>query len=291
MSITLFGSRNFEGDRHVVRANVVDLGTTNVRHGASSMRMTSGADKVLCFKRKDYAGDVMFRRGVQDITALGLPGQGGRIGFGDLISSVRITPFKVKVFTHIIVSEEGQNPGGLTDAQAIAFARGAAARAGQIWGKGLLNLDFGDHEFRRANQFYNMNGDFLALLVSKFLGGWNVKEHLNVYFVNDFRNKLGISTSPCFGDVVVYQFQNTPTANDGLQNAGCTLAHETGHYLGIHHGSGNGANENLMTPLPDIQPPPPAAYWTTRNNLIVDQIQEVHNTLSKNISRNDLRIF
>lgn len=65
MAITLFRKDNFEGDSHVVSADIADLKDTLVKHAASSMAMTSASDRVLLFKNKNYNGDVMFRSGVR----------------------------------------------------------------------------------------------------------------------------------------------------------------------------------------------------------------------------------
>ena len=91
MSINLYSRKEFHGKALPVNRDLPDLRDTELRGAPTSLNMTADTDRLLLFKQKDYDGACIFRRGKKKISNLGDNDEGGKFGFGNTISSVRIT--------------------------------------------------------------------------------------------------------------------------------------------------------------------------------------------------------
>ena len=252
-----------------VTSNIKDLSKKSFNNKASSMKMTSSGNKVLLFKNKDYKGGVMFRDGKENISILSSGKEGGQSGFGDTVSSVRIKPFKVKVYANIITTDKTKFPGNDTESAVKKFLEDMVAEASSLWEQGLLKAEISSTKVRKSSKFYNMDNEFLSLASKK----WDKKKCINIYLVNEISgNTLGISLPPGIGNAIAVEYMAS------AKKAGLTLAHEIGHTLGIHHPSANKKKSNVMYPTS-----------SSGTNLTDDQIDKVHRILAKNIFRKGLR--
>lgn len=265
MAITLFRKDNFEGDSHVVSADIADLKDTLVKHAASSMAMTSASDSVLLFKNRNYNGDVMFRSVVREISKLSSRSKGGKTGFGDVVASARRTPFTVNLFVNIVAMDDGSFP-GFPDFP--TFLSDTLAVANGIWNPFLIQLNAPQVIVRRSSKFHDMRSELYPLLWKD----WQMPAHANVYFVGSLFKAGGICAPIGWGKGAVVECGAFPD----LPRAGDTLAHELGHYFGIKH---EDDSQNLMT-----------KSAMSAGVLRDDQVEEVHSALTKHIGRTSLRM-
>jgi hypothetical protein len=123
-----------------------------------------------------------------------------------------------------------------------------------------------------------MKHELISLLTKK----WKKKNHVNVYLIDDLHKAGGIAMPPYTGRGIVIDHRS---GANGPDNAGVVLAQEIGHYLGIlRHSkdsqnimSGSGLSHTMLNnPIDQLLP--------------VKQVEDVHATLSKSLSRKHLRI-
>ena len=111
MAITLYQKKNFKGDTARIRKDQNDLKDLPLGRNPSSLKMSNAKDAVLLFKKRDWRGGVMFRRGRNSIDNLGSPRAGGRNTFGNNVASVRITPFHINLNVTVVTKSNGKLPG------------------------------------------------------------------------------------------------------------------------------------------------------------------------------------
>jgi len=268
MAIHLYQKKDYGGKSLKVTSNISDLSKKSFNNKASSMKMTEVSDKILLFKKKKYKGGVMFRDGQEKIPSLCSGKKGGQMGFGNKVSSVRITPFTVNLYMNIISTDEGTYPGSQSLTAMNSFISDMIAEANRIWDKGLLKFKLSSTATRKNSKLYNMNNEFLKL-ASK---NWDKKKCINVYVVNSISASAGISLPPGIGNAIAVEYKSSSSSS------GNTLAHEIGHTLGIHHGSADKSKSNLMCPS-----------GSSCTALTDKQIDKVHRVLAKNIFRKGLR--
>lgn len=286
MAIELYSKTNFQGGTHVAASgtDIADLSSTPVKNRTSSIQITNANDKVIFFKKKNYSGGAMFRRGEWQISEAGSKARGGKIGFGDTISSIRQTPFDVKVFVTVIQDESGAYPGGIaTEADVEQFLLDVFAEANALWEQGLIHLDRRGTIYRRSDKYFVVKNDIFQFL---FKSGWRQGQHINVFFVDAMHKALGKQV-PCSGKSVFIAARNSPDPSDGLlstDQVGNTLAHEVGHFLGLSHDSAQRDNTNVMQgPGKDVN------FWNIRQDFSTKQIEDVHEKLSKHVTKKTVR--
>lgn len=274
MAITLYRKPDFNGDSFRVTGNRAELKSTPVKNGSSSLSMTSSSDRGLFFKDKDYKGGVMFRAGSWGISKLSSKAKGGKMGFGDTLSSVRLTPFDVKVFVTVLQDDAGAFPGSLSsEAATIQYLDDIFGEANALWAPGLIRLQRRGTLFRRSSKFYDMKGEAVQLALKS---GWKQAGHINVFLVNSMSGALGMQIA-CSGKTIV--LVQKPVAE-----AGNTLAHEVGHFLGLSHDSAQRDRENVMQ-----GPGKGRNWWVGRREFSPQQIEDAHETLSKHITKKVVR--
>ena len=274
MAITLFQKRNRRGDSARIRRDQDDLKDIPLGRNPSSMRMDNANDAVLLFKKRDWRGGVMYRRGVQTIDNLGSPREGGRNTFRNSIASVRVTPFHINLNVTVVTQSDGTVPGTDVDFNAVR------ARVNDMV---LLVNDFYVREqalltvnVAHINQRVHDNKFNLSMAeTARFPAAWKNRREIDFILVNSFDSgTLGLAKFPWWGKVVIVSMRNTGAA--GTQRTtgvlAKTLAHEIGHFLGSPHGGGT----NIMRQ---------GNFDIATRTANVDQIQEWHTKLSRNLTR------
>ena len=273
MAITLFDKHDFRGESLVVSQDIDDLTNTAVGNRTSSMRLTSSNDVALFFRRKGWHGEAMFRRGPLDIENAGRPSKGGKTGFGNDIRSVRLTPFRLRFHFHIVKTTSDQFPGDLPDRAAVdSYLEGVLTEANSIWQPFLLQYFLIDTRELTSDAFFDLAGraGFMRLAVSKKANAQGAA--LNVYFVNSVGRPGGISLPRVFTNrLAVEFFEDTFPEVTGL-----TLAHETGHFLGLAHRRLD--TTNLMRPEPTVGPDNAFSNKALKDH----QVEEAHQVLARN---------
>ena len=95
---------------------------------------------------------------------------------------------------------------------------------------------------------------------------------------NTLKGAYGKAKYPWWGKVIIVEMEGR-----SINQIARTLAHELGHYLGLTHGTGNGAAANLMT-VSDL------GLNINSTTLTPDQIEEMQQKLARNLTRKGDRI-
>jgi hypothetical protein len=278
MSITLYPKTRFRGDPVGVNTDLPDLKNTELRGAPTSLSMTADSDRVLLFRQKGYDGACIFRRGKTRIADLGDKDEGGKFGFGNSISSVRVTPFSVQINATFIKNGNGVLPGELSSVNdARQLAEQAVAGADALWQPFLMRLNLATVAFEIDDKHFDVDLDRLV----RFPLSFYKKDHVNVFFINSFRRALGITRPPCLGESIALTLTHEGDVA-GKEILGLTLAHEFGHHLGIHHIGAKNNPTNIMNcpldfPLSNIQ------------NLFDEQVSDAHTALARNPARRGQR--
>lgn len=277
MTITLFEDKNCKGASKVVSGNIADL-KGKAYDKPTSVRMTQEDDAILLFKNDDWKGSVHYLRGKQTVDNLGKKDEGGRFGFKNSVRSVRCTPFTLEM--NISVVKGGRKLPGDWNSEAIAekMVRTAIVRANNYFRdkQAMLEMDVARITFR------NDSKRFILKRKASFPGSWKNRGEVDLIFVERFQdtdnNTLGRARFPCGGQTIVVA---TKTDDGGAtfdeDDLAYILAHEIGHYLGLSHNTANDKTRNLMFPS--------KSGSLNSKHLKEDQIREMHQKLSKNISR------
>lgn len=282
MTIRLFQKKNCKGDSMRVTRNQRSLKDTAVGNHPSSLTMDAG-DACLLFKREDWKGGVLYLRGRHEIENLGSPKQGGKTLFGNSITSIRITPFKMKLNVTIVLDDNGNAngvmAGSASDRERMVEDLIARANAFYEEEKALLELQLDKVTGRRDGKRFDLSNWESGRLPS----AWKEKGKLDMIFVNSFDSgNVGLAKFPHWGKVAICATRNSGSNRD-FDAVARTFVHEIGHYLGLSHGSGDGRGSNIMTQSS-------TGNHIDRSNLKVEQIEEMHAKLSKNLTRKADRI-
>jgi hypothetical protein len=277
MSITLFSDTGFKGSSSTVGRDHDNLRDLNVGNGPRSIRMTSDGDAVLLCKKSNWNGDVMYLRGKQDISDLGDPAKGGVDGFRSATTSVRLTPFTVKVNVTIVTGEDGTLPGtwsSRSEAQADIGTIISMANTFYSGQTALLKISLADLSFRADEKRFRMSEKEWGSVP----GAWKVTHAVDVVFPDTIEGAVGLGNFPWHG-----KFCLVSARRDSVEQMARTFVHELGHFWSLTHESGNNNPENIMTQsstgLPLVQ-----------SRLRNGQIRDMQQMLATNLARQGDRI-
>lgn len=265
MAITLFQRRNLGGDQALINSDQDDLGDIPLGRNPSSITMTNANDAVLLYGKRDWRGGVRYLRGVRTINNLGLAG----------IASVRITPFHINLNVTVVTQSDGTVPGTATNFNAVRTTVNnmvGMVNAFYASQRALLIADVAHINQRVNDNKFNLSRTEAA----SFPAAWKNAREIDFILVNSFdAGLLGLAKFPWWGKVVVVAMRNTgPTgAQRTTSQLAKTLAHEIGHFLGSPHTTGT---TNIMRQ---------GNFDITTRTATVDQIQEWHTKLSRNLTR------
>ncbi len=274
VAIRLFTGKRFKGREHRVAKSHGDLKVTSVDYGTKSMILESRSDRALLFSKTGYKGKVELVVGPRRIPDL------ADAAFSKL-RAIRIAPFRLDL--NITVVHKGDNlPGRWTSrAQVQNDLDDVVGVANRIWDQGML-------QFRRKGRFHFREslGKFdLTPPFPTIPSSWKRKGLVDVVVVNRIgkRGIAGKGMPPMIGNTVMLPRRvgmRKMVPDLTVNQMAYAFAHEIGHYLGIHHGSAKGRQSNLM--FKEM----PARVVPGNVQLRSDQVEEVHRTLARNISRN-----
>jgi Matrixin len=281
MTITIFEDENCRGQSRTVSGNIADLKGQRADK-PSSIEMTSASEEVLLFKNDDWHGGVLYLRGPRTVADLGKKDDGGKFGFGNSIRSVRITPFQLDLNVTVVKSEGGDLPGSWSshaEAESAIEDIVTAANGFYTANRALLRLEIARITFRTSAKHFA-----ISKLESWLLPGeWTERGEVDTIFVDRFTKEgtIGRAMFPCWGQgVLIAAKANATTGPDTEQSHAEmveTMVHEIGHYLGLSHNTSNDNPGNIMFPT--------ASGTYKGPTLRPDQIEEMHEKLSRNISR------
>jgi hypothetical protein len=258
MSITLFARRDFKGD---------DITGFDLSHFSqiahpmvpTSIRMTGASDRILLFTRPNWQGRAMFLSGMQSVEHLGHRDDGGEAGFGNTISSMRVTPFRLKLRFHVITNEAGNLPGGFTSRASLdAAISNIVTRANGIWSPNMINIE---HEstvvVNDLPQYFEIPHGYWTA-VTRHRRFDRLDAGANIVLVDRINaNADGKAISHLVTDMVAFE----------ASGSGTVLAHELGHFFGLVHR--NRQQGNLMQhSISDI-------------NLTQREIEEAHENFAR----------
>jgi hypothetical protein len=278
MTVRLFQRTRFRGDSAIIGRDEDDLADLPLGRNPSSMTMGEH-DAVLLFSRSGWRGGVMYRRGRNHIDNLGSRRAGGRMGFGNTIASVRITPFFVRFNATVVTQSDGTLPGGFASSDEIAAHLQAMVAELNAWydrERVLLRADVAHINQRDHDERFDLSITEAAALPAPR----DSSPEIALIVVNSFEkaSAAGRARSPRSGKVTITALRSGGPRSSCVHPAylATSVAHEVGHFLGSAHGSATGDGTNIMTQ--GLQP-----IGTQRAS--VDQIQQWHRALSRNPTR------
>jgi len=286
MTITLFADKNYRGKSLVVTRNWRDLDDATVGRNPSSLTMSSDNDAVLLFKGKDWDGGVMCFRCKRSMTSLGKKSEGGELLAGNTVASVRVTPFTLKLNVSVVTTHDNPRdlkspvryPGDYDSEAQVRINLGKAVlTANQFFARenAMIELAIADVHFRMNDGLFEPT---VAKVSTSVPGGWKVKRQIDVIVVHSLKGAYGVAKMPWWGQIVVIEMKDR-----FIGQVARTLAHELGHFLGLPHGSGDGAAKNIMTPSDQGLP-------IDQTVMLDEQIEEMQQKLARNLTRQGDRI-
>jgi hypothetical protein len=285
MSITLYEKKKFKGNSLVVNRNYRDLRDTTIGRNPSSLTMSDNADAILLFKKDDWKGGVMYYRSKRNMTSLGKKSQGGEFLSGNTVASVRVTPFTLKLNVNVVttkvvptdLSSADRYPGGKTSEASIESTFGKALIiANDFFAKenAMIKMTVAQYKYRMNNGKF----DLTMAETGSFPPDWKNKGEVDVIVCNTLKGAYGRAKFPWWGKVIIVQMEGR-----SINQIARTLAHELGHYLGLTHGTGDGAAANIMT-VSDL------GLNINSTTMTPDQIEEMQQKLARNLTRKGDRI-
>ncbi len=275
MSIELFENTNHKGaslfTTNVDRKNLSD---TKVGNNPSSIKMTKDKDAILLFKKKNWKGEVFYLRGKNQIADLGNGDKKGKNGFGNSVSSVRVTPFTVKVNITIVTGDNGALPGNWSSRNnATADINTIIKMTNDFFDdeKALLKVKLSDLTFRADEKRFRMSEKEWKSIPAS----WKNAHEIDIVFPNTIEGAVGLGKFPWSGKFCLVSAKRSSV--DGMAR---TFVHELGHYWGLSHTS---KPANIMTQSK-------TGKHITKSRLKDAQIEEIQQKLARNIARKGDRI-
>jgi len=249
VTITIWEKDDFRGTFQIVSGDIADL-KGQLADKPGSAKLTERSEAILMFKNDDWHGGALYLRGLAEVADLGKDKDGGRLGFGNCVRSVRVTPFKVDLNVNVITNGSelpGDQPGKPALERLIADA---VDLANDFLAKehALLKLVVARVTYRNDPKQFAI-GDTETW---SFPGEWKEKDELDVMIVDRFSSEGvgGLGKLPSWGKVIIISLKNNPKSGPdkvkSLDLFASNFVHEVGHYFGLMHGSANGVTKNIM---------------------------------------------
>lgn len=279
MSIRLYEHKRFRGDDMVVTANEARLRGTEVGDRPSSIKMTENDDAVLLCKNQNWGGGVFYLRGQAEIEDLGSRKKGGKSTYGNSVSSVRVTPFRLKLNVTIVADGDG-DVNGILSSRRTRESRVEALvdDANDFFDRqsALLRLELSGCRTRKDAKRFNMSDAESRVLPRS----WKKRGELDMIFINRFDGgHVGLGKFPHWGKVTLCTMMNGSSVRS-FDAVARTFVHEIGHYFGLRHQS---HPSNIMTQSSTGDP-------LAVSRMTDDQIEDVHQKLARNLARKADRI-
>jgi hypothetical protein len=283
MTITIFQKDRLDGRSQTVTGNIRDLRNAPADK-PGSIKLTDSDEAVLLFKNDDWHGGALYIRGPKTVNDLGKKSDGGRMGFGNSVRSLRCTPFGIDLNITVVTGHGGKLPGSWANqAAAEVIVRDAVQLANACYdaNRALLTMQIARISFRPDPDRFDLSKRENWRMPNE----WKDKDEVDFVVVNRIEKEdvVGIGKLPSFGQtVVVSAMGNLSSGADEPMTAndiGRVLAHEVGHYLGLSHGTANGAAKNLMADKHSIH------QSIKEMVLTIDQVREMQDRLANHHSR------
>jgi hypothetical protein len=281
MTTTLYQDKDWKGKRLDVTRNYRSLKDTKLGNHPSSIMMTDADDAILLFGKEDWDGGVMYFRGVRKMASLGDLSAGGEFLKGNSVTSVRVTPFKVRLNVSV-VTRNGKMPGGHEDGDHVMTTFTKAMLTANFFfadQKAMLAMEIARTSFRDNPKKF----DLTPTSASRFPADWKNPGEIDVVVCNRLEGAYGMAKLPWWGKTVVVALADGDGERRAFGLVARTLAHELGHFLGLGHGSGDGQAANIMTPSDLGLPIDESVLWP-------EQIEEMQTKLARNLARQGNRI-
>jgi hypothetical protein len=239
--------------------------------------MTAANDVVLLCRKTKWNGEVLYLRGPQTISDLGDPDLGGARGMGNTITSVRVTPFSVKLNITIVTGKDGTLPGMWTSrTQATNDINTIISAANTFYDqeRALIRVSLSDLTFRADEKRFRLD----QTEWNSIPASWKKAHKVDVIFPDTLEEAVGKGNFPWHG-----KFGLVSARRSSVAAISRTFVHELGHYWSLTHGSGGGAAANIMTQSTTGNP-------LTNSRFRVSQIQDMQQVLARNVTRQGERI-
>jgi len=253
LGITLYANSNFRGDSMSVNNDWWTLRGSKVGNNPCSIKISQNNVAILLYKKKNWNGKVMYLRHKKEISDLDDPDRGGKKGFGNSITSVRVNPFIIELNVTVVTGENGELPGGWpsrTEAEKeikeiIEMTNDFLERQNS-----LLQVKINDLEYRIDEKRWHLDKKKNDKRI-KIPASWKKSGFVNVIFVNVVTDALGISDSGKRGNYFAVGVKrksidlldangNTIPDNEGnsivgitqVESLAKTFVHELFHHIG-----------------------------------------------------------
>jgi hypothetical protein len=268
MTITLFADRNFRGDSLIVRNDRDTLRGTAVGNNPRSIQMTEDDDVILLCNKSNWNGEVCYFRGQHSIEDLEQPGS---------VTSVRVTPFTVKVNITVVTGEDGTLPGSWSSRSQATEDIGTIITMTNAFfddEHALLTVELSDLTFRPDEKRFRMSEKEWGSIPAS----WKRAHEIDIVFPDTIEDAVGLGNPPWHGKFCLISARRASV--DAMAR---TFAHELGHFWGLSHESGGGNAANIMTQSNSGLP-------LVNSRLRDGQIQEIQQTLARNLARQGDRV-
>ena len=277
MSITLYEKANFRGEFLHIKNDRDTLRGSKVGNNPCSIKMTEDSDAILLCKKKNWNGGVFYLRGKNKIPDLGNADDGGKQGFGNSITSVRLKPFTIKVNVTIVTGENGALPGNWSSRTAVTQdIDSIITMANDFYGdeNALLKVKLSDLTFRKNEKRFRMSEKEWNSIPAK----WKQAKVIDIVFPDTIEGAVGRARFPWHGKFCLVSARRAT-----VDKMARTFVHELGHYWGLRHKTGGGNKANIMTQSK-------TGDHINASRLRNVQIECIHQVLARNLARQGDRI-
>ena len=285
MTIKLFQDRGYGGKSLVIGRNYRALDDSALGRNPSSLETDDG-DAILLFKREDWDGGEIYYRGRRRMTSLGKTSQGGEFLSGNTVASVRVTPFTLKLNVTVVTTlADPENwrtsayryPGDMPGEASVESALGKAVHIVNSFfqrERAMIEPKVARYRYRYDDAKFDMT----EWEAGSFPPNWKSPGEVDVIVCNTITHAYGLAEPPWSDKVVIVEMLDR-----SISQIARALAHGIGHYLGLSHGSGDGAAANIMTP--SIR-----GRAIDESVLTPEQVEEMQRKLARNPTRQDDRV-